>query len=325
MDGLEMKQPSAGDARKKISVATGCLNEAGNIREFHDRVVKAISKFPEYDYEIIVADNRSSDGTRELLRQIAAEDRRFKVILNSNNFGQITSAYNAFLQTTGDASVIMCADLQEPPEMIEKFIGKWQDGFKVVIAVKADSMETPLMFLLRKFYYGLLAHASDSNAIIQNFTGFGLYDRKFMEALRLYKDPLPYFRGLVGEIGFTRAEVPFVQERRRHGLTKNNFLRLYEYAMLGFVNHSKLPLRLATLLGFCLAGISLLVAAGYFITKLVLWNSFSMGMAPVLIGMFFFSAVQLIFLGIIGEYMIVILTQVKNHPLAIEDERINFD
>lgn len=313
------------NVKRKISVATGAYNEAGNIRSFYERVVAAIAKFPAYDYEIIVADNLSTDGTRDILREIAAKDKNFKVILNANNFGQITSAYNAFLQTTGDASVIMCSDLQEPPEMIEQFIRKWEEGAKVVAAVKEKSRENGLMFFLRKIYYGLLAQASDSHEIIQNFTGFGLYDRKFMDALRLYKDPMPYFRGLVSEIGFKRVEIPFTQQRRRHGITKNNFMRLYEYAMLGFVNHSKLPLRLASLTGFCLAGISMMVAFLYLGYKLLNWNNFNVGLAPVVTGLFFFSAVQLIFIGIIGEYIGVILTQVKSHPLAIEDEKLNFD
>ncbi len=309
---------------KTISVATGAYNEAGNIRAFYERVVAAISKVPGCDYEIIVADNLSTDGTREILRDIAAKDKRFKVILNSNNFGQITSAYNAFLQTSGDASVILCSDLQEPPEMIEQFIRKWEEGYKVVVGVKERSRENPLMFLLRKAYYGLLAKASDSHAVIQNFTGFGLYDRKFMDALRLYKEPMPYFRGLVSEIGFKRAELPFTQERRVSGVTKNNFLRLYEYAVIGFANHSKLPLRLASLCGFFLALCSLGVAFVYFIYKLMNWNNFTLGLAPLVIGLFFFSAVQLIFIGIIGEYIGIILTHVKSHPLAIEDEKINF-
>lgn len=309
---------------KKISIATGCYNEAGNLQELYDRLMKVLQQFPQYDYEIIVADNCSTDGSQDILRKIAAKDKKFKVILNSNNFGQITSAYNAFLQTTGNASVIMCSDLQEPPEMVAEFIRQWEDGYKVVVAVKSRSRENPLMFLLRKCYYRLLAHISDSNEIIQNFTGFGLYDRKFMDALRLYKDPMPYFRGLVSEIGFKRATVEFVQERRRHGLTKNNFFRLYEYAMTGFVNHSKLPLRLAVFCGFCLSGFSLMIALAYFIYKLMFWDTFNLGLAPLVIGLFFFSAVQLIFIGIIGEYIGAIYTQVKNKPLAIEDEKLNF-
>ena len=311
--------------RKKISVASGCYNEEGNLQEWYDRLIKMFQQFPMYDYEIIIADNCSTDSSREILRKLAARDKNFKVILNSNNFGQITSAYNAFLQTSGDASVIMCSDLQEPPEMIAEFIRQWEGGNQAVVAVKSKSRENPLMFLLRKCYYRLLAHISDSNEIIQNFTGFGLYDRKFMDALRLYKDPMPYFRGLVSEIGFKRATVEFVQERRKHGLTKNNFFRLYEYAMTGFVNHSKLPLRLATFSGFCLAGMSLIIALIYLIYKLMFWNTFNLGLAPLIIGLFFFSAVQLIFIGIIGEYIGAIYTQVKNKPLAIEDEKLNFD
>ncbi|MFA7230154.1 MAG: glycosyltransferase family 2 protein, partial [Victivallaceae bacterium] len=241
--------------KKKISIATGCYNEEGNLEELYDRMRKTLAQFPQYDYEIVVADNCSTDGSREVLRRIAAQDKNFKVIFNSNNFGHIRSPFNALLQTTGDATVMMCSDLQEPPEMIVEFIRKWEEGYEVVVAVKPRSKEFFLMALVRKFYYLLLSLISSSNDIICNFTGFGLYDRKFMNALRKYHDPYPYFRGLVSEIGFRRAEIEFVQQKRKHGKTKNNFFTLYDMAMTGFVNHSKLPLRLATFSGFCMAGV----------------------------------------------------------------------
>ncbi|MDD5699561.1 MAG: glycosyltransferase family 2 protein, partial [Victivallaceae bacterium] len=267
----------------------------------------------------------STDGSRDLLRRIAAKDKNFKVILNSNNFGHIRSPFNAFLHGTGDAVVVIVSDLQEPPELIGEFIKKWEEGYAVVIGVKPRSRENILMVAIRNFYYWLLTKFSDSDHIIRNFTGFGLYDRKFMDALKLYRDPYPYFRGLVSEIGFKRTEVEFVQEKRKSGTTKNNFFTLYDMAMTGFVNHSKLPLRLAVFAGFCLAGISLLTAFGYLIYKLSYWDTFTLGLAPLVIGLFFFSAIQLIFIGIIGEYIGAIYTQVKNKPLAIEDEKINFD
>lgn len=311
--------------KKKISIVSGCFNEEGNLPEFYDRIIKVMAGFPQHSYEIIMADNCSTDGSKNILRRLAATDKNFKVIFNANNFGPVRSGYNAFLQASGDAVVLMSSDLQDPPELIAELIRKWQDGYQVVAAVKSRSQENFLMFLVRRFYYWLLSKFSDADPIIQNFTGFGIYDGKVMNALRLYKDPVPYFRGFISEIGFRRAEIEFVQPPRRHGRSKHGFFSLYDVAMTGFVNHSKLPLRLATFSGFCLAGLSLLIALAYFIYKLLLWNTFSLGLAPVVIGLFFFSAVQLIFIGIIGEYVGAILTQVKNHPLAIEDEKLNFD
>jgi len=312
-------------AQQKISIVSGCLNEEGNLQEFYDRVVAMMSGFPEYSYEILIADNCSTDSSRDVLRRIAAGDRAFKVIMNANNFGPVRSGYNAFMQATGDAVVLMSSDLQDPPELIADLIAKWQEGYQVVAAVKCGSSERSLMSAVRRGYYRLLSRFSDTDDIIQNFTGFGLYDRKVMDALKLYKDPEPYFRGFVSEIGFKRAEVEFVQPPRKHGKSKHDFFTLYGVAMTGFVNHSKLPLRLATFSGFCLAGGSLFIAFAYLIYKLMFWSTFSLGLAPLVIGLFFFTAVQLIFIGIIGEYVGAILTQVKNHPLAIEDEKINFD
>lgn len=313
------------EKKKKISIISGCYNEESNLQEFYNRIMKVMASFPQYSYEIIIADNCSTDGSRNILQRIAVVDKNFKVIFNANNFGPIRSGYNAFLQATGDAVVLMSSDLQDPPEIIADLIQKWQDGYQVVVAVKKQSQANHLMFAVRRFYYWLLSKFSDTDHIVQNFTGFGLYDRKFMNALKLYKDPVPYFRGFVSEIGFRRAEIEFVQPPRIHGRSKHSFISLYDVAMTGFVNHSKLPLRLATFSGFCLAGISLLVALSYFIYKLLWWDTFTLGLAPLVIGMFFFSAIQLIFIGIIGEYVGAILTQVKNHPLAIEDEKLNFD
>ncbi len=308
---------------KKISVISGCYNEEGNLQEFYDRIIAVFRQFPGYSYEIIIADNCSTDRSREILRAIAAKDPQFKVILNANNFGHIRSPYNAMLQATGDAVVALCSDLQEPPEMIADFVRQWEAGYQVVCGVKPRSRENPLMFLVRRFYYQLLASCSET-AQIQNFTGFGLYDRKVIDAIKQFNEPYPYFRGLVSEIGFKRVEVPFVQDVRKHGKTKNNLFTLYDMAMLGFVNHTKLPLRLAAFAGFLLAFLSLLVAIGYFIYKLLYWKTFNLGLAPIVIGLFFFSSVQLIFIGVIGEYIGAIWTQVKNKPLVIEDERINF-
>ncbi len=310
---------------KKISIVTGCYNESGNIQDLYDRLIAVLRQFPEYSYEIIVADNCSTDNSRDLLSKISSLDKNFKVIFNSNNFGPIRSGYNAFLSATGDAVVLMSADLQDPPEIIAEFIRKWEEGYPVVTGVKNNSQESLLVSLFRRAYYKLLSRFSDTDHIIQNFTGFGLYDRKFMNALKLFHDPIPYFRGFVSEIGFRRAEVPFVQPERKYGRSKHNFFTLYSYAIAGIVNHSKLPLRLATFSGFCLAGLNLVVAFLYLIYKLVYWDTFSVGIAPIVIGLFFFSAVQLIFIGIIGEYIGEVLTQVKGRPYAIVDESINFD
>jgi glycosyltransferase involved in cell wall biosynthesis len=308
---------------KTISIISGCYNEEGNLQEFHDRIVAVLKKFPQYAYEIIIADNCSTDNSRAIIRQIAAQDKQFKAIFNANNFGHIRSPYNALLQASGDAVVILCSDLQDPPEMIETFIQKWEEGYRVVCAVKPKSKENPLMFLFRRIYYRLLASCSEIHQI-QNFTGFGLYDRKVIDALKKYHEPYPYFRGLISEIGFNRIEIPFIQAARKHGKTKNNFATLYDTAMTGFVNHTKLPLRLAAFFGFVVAGLSLVAAIAYFIYKLLYWNQFNVGLAPLVIGVFFFSSVQLIFIGIIGEYIGAIWTQVKNKPLVIEEERINF-
>lgn len=314
-----------GDNKKKISIVSGCYNEEGNLQEFYDRIIKVMDQFPQYSYEIIIADNCSTDRTRDILRRIACGDKTFKVIFNANNFGPIRSGYNAFLQASGDSVVLMSSDLQDPPEVIADMIRKWEEGYKVVAAIKSRSKEKRSKFLLRRFYYWLLSKFSDTDHIIQNFTGFGLYDRKVMNALKQYHDPNPYFRGFISEIGFRRTEIEFLQPQRKHGRSKHNLFTLYDVAMSGFVNHSKLPLRLATFSGFCLAGISLLIALAYFIYKLLYWETFSLGLAPLVIGLFFFSAVQLIFIGIIGEYVGAILTQVKNHPLVIEDEKLNFE
>ena len=309
--------------KKKISIVTGCLNEQGNVEDYYSRVTKALSEFPGYSYEIIIADNCSTDRTREILRRLAAADPRLKVLFNSTNFGPVRSGYNAFLLATGDAVILMACDLQDPPELIAEMIRKWEAGFKVVVAVKSSSRETPAIFLARKLFYKVLSFLSDTDQVIQNFTGFGLYDRIFLNVLRRYRDPVPYLRGFVSEIGFRRAEIPFDQPERKQGRSKHAFLSLYDLAMSGVINHSKLPLRLATFSGFFIAGISFLVALIYLVYKLLYWDTFTLGLAPLIIGVFFFSAVQLIFIGIIGEYVGAILTQVKNRPLAVIEETIN--
>lgn len=308
---------------KKISIVSPCFNEEENIQELHRRITDVMLEHAEYNYEIILADNASTDGSRKLIRELCVADPHLKAILNAGNFGQIRSPYNALLAASGDAVVMMCADLQEPPEMIHEFLREWENGAKIVCGVKPKSKESQIMFFVRRCYYKLIKAFSETPQI-ENFTGFGLYDRCVVEAMRKFNESYPYIRGLIAEIGFKRIEVNYVQQERLRGKTKNNFLSLYDYAMTGFVNHTKLPLRLAAFIGFALAGLSLIAAITYFIYKLVFWNSFAVGLAPLVIGLFFFSSVQLIFIGVIGEYIGAIWTQVKNKPLVIEEERINF-
>ena len=307
-----------------ISIATSCYNECENIRPFYDRCLAVLREFPDHDYEFVVSDNCSTDGTRDILREIAAKDPKFRVILNAGNVGHIRSPYNAIMHTTGDAVFCLCSDLQEPPELLREFMAKRAEGYKVVCGVRSGTRAGWLMEKFRSLYYYLLAKAAPGQRIIPRFTGFGLYDREVIEALRRFHEPYPYFRGLLGEVGFKCAEVEFVQAKRLHGRTKNNFFTLYDMAMTGFVNHSMLPLRLAAFLGFLLGAASLLVALVYLVLKLVLWDTFSFGMAPLMIGMFFFGAIQLIFIGILGEYIGAILVRVKDRLLAVEEEKLNF-
>lgn len=309
---------------KLISIVGGCYNEAENLPELYERCRAVLAKWPQYDYEFVLEDNASTDGTREVLRSLAARDPNFRVILNANNFGHIRSPFNALLNARGDAAIWMCTDLQEPPEVIDNFLRAWEAGNKVVVGVRQGTRANPLLELLRRGYYWALQKSAPGQRVIAKFTGFGLYDRAFLDALKRFHEPYPYFRGLVSEIGFQRAEVPFVQDRRKHGVTKNNFFTLYDMAMTGFVNHTKLPLRFAVFCGFLTAAASLIIALGYLAYKLLHWDSFRLGMAPMVIGIFFLGSVQLIFIGVIGEYIGAIWTQVKNKPLVIEEERLNF-
>ena len=309
--------------KKTISVVTPCYNEAGNVRALHAQIRDVFAALPEYDYEHICIDNASKDQTVATLREIAREDKRLKVIVNTRNFGHIRSPHHALLQARGDAAILMAADLQDPPALIAEFVKKWEAGFKVVLGIKTSSEEFPVMFFIRKVYYDLIGRLSEIE-LAPNNTGFGLYDRAVLDVLRTIDDPYPYFRGLVCDIGFEQARVEYAQARRRRGITSNNFYTLYDIAMLGITNHSKVPLRLATMLGFAMSALSFLIALGYLVAKLVFWNQFVLGTAPVLIGLFLFSSVQLFFIGIIGEYIGAIHTQVLKRPLVIEKERINF-
>lgn len=309
--------------RHFISIVTPCYNEEGNVEELHRQISKVMATLPEYDYEHIYIDNASTDRTQEILRKIANEDKHVKVILNNRNFGHIRSPHHAFLQATGEAVIVMVSDLQDPPQMIGDYLKKWREGFKVVLGQKTGSCENGLMFNLRKLYYKTINRFSDVE-LIQNITGAGLYDREVIEVIRSMNDPCPYVRGLISELGYPVARIPFHQPTRKTGITKNNWYTLYDMAILGFTSHSKVPLRLAAMVGFAAAILSLLVALGYFIYKLCFWQSFPLGTAPLVIGLFFFTSVQLFFIGIIGEYIGAIHGRLQNRPLVIEKERINF-
>ena len=311
--------------RKKISILTPCYNEEENVEELYQRVKAQFDALKDkYEFEHVFIDNASTDNTVAILRRMAAEDKHVKVIVNALNFGHIRSPFYGMKQCYGDAVMLMVADLQDPPELIPEFLEKWEQGHQVVVGVKNKSKENPIMYGIRKLFYTLVRKMSET-PLIDNFTGFGLYDKSFIDLLRATDDPYPYLRGFVAEYGGDIGEVYFTQPKRQHGKTKNNFYTLWDIAMLGFVNHSKVPLRLATFTGFAIAGLSLLVALFYFIYKLCYWNSFQLGNAPLVIGVFFFSAVQLIFIGILGEYIGAIHTQVRHRPLVIEKERINFE
>lgn len=309
--------------RLKISVVTHCYNEEGNVELLYKRVKEIIAELKDYDYEHIFIDNASADNTVKILKALASNDKNLKIIVNSRNFGHLRSPFYGLLQAQGDAVISVVADFQDPPELIKDFILKWRQGYKIVAGIKKHSRESRLVFATRKFFYNFIDAISDIS-LLKNFTGFGLYDRKIIEILREINDPYPYLRGLICDIGFEVCTIEYLQPRRKKGKTKNNFYTLYDLAMLGITNHSKLPLRLAALLGFIVAAVSFSVALVYLIYKIIFWQNFSVGTAPVVIGLFFFSAVQLFFIGIIGEYIGAIHTQILKRPLVIEKERINF-
>lgn len=310
--------------KKLISIITPCFNEEENVAEACRQVKEIFAGLPEYEFEHIFIDNDSKDNTVKILKDIAKEDKRVKIIVNTRNFGPACSPYHALLQMRGDAAVILVADLQDPPALIKEFIKKWEEGFKIVIGIKDKSDENPIMFAIRKLYYNILKRIAETDQI-KNFQGFGLYDRKFIDILKKFDEPRPYFRGMISEVGFPRAELKYTQAERKRGKTKNNFYALYDAAMLGFVNLSRVPLRLASFIGFGMSIVSFIIAVVYLIRKLLFWEGFQLGLAPLVVGIFFLGSVQLFFIGILGEYIGAIYIQVKNRPLVIEKERINFD
>jgi glycosyltransferase involved in cell wall biosynthesis len=308
---------------RTVTVLTPCYNEAENVRALYERVRAVFLPLDGYAYEHLFIDNASTDETVSILRDIAAGDTHVKVIVNTRNFGHIRSPYHAMLQCRGDAVIGMAADLQDPPELIPAFLQKWREGYKVVLGVKSASEESALMFAIRRWGYAVIDRLSEVKQV-RNTTGFGLYDKAFVAVLRRLPDPYPYFRGIVAELGFRYATVPYTQPNRTRGVTKNNAYALYDIGIQGIVNHSKIPLRLATIVGFCSSVGSLAAAVVYFAMKMLFWYNLPIGIAPLIIGLFGVASVQLFFLGVLGEYIGSIHTQVRNRPLVVEAERINF-
>lgn len=309
---------------RAISILVPTYNEAENVKALSTAIIGEMEKLPEYSYEIIFIDNDSTDGTKSKIRELCAANRKIRAIFNAKNFGQNNSPYYGLTQTTGDCTILMSADFQDPVELIPRLVQEWEAGYKIVSAIKTSSRENKAMRLLRTCYYKLIKKFSQVEQI-EHFTGFGLYDRSFIQVLRELKDPTPFLRGIVAELGFKRKEIPYEQQRRRAGSTKNNLYTLYDIAMLSFTSYTKIGLRLATFLGFLIAAGSIGVAIVYFILKIRYWDTFLMGTAPILVGMFLLGAIQLIFLGLVGEYILSMNARIMNRPLVIEEERINFE
>ena len=311
-------------AKKKVSIMVPCYNEEENVVPISQAIVAQMNQLPQYDYEILFIDNCSTDNTRPLIREICAKNKKIRAIFNVKNFGQFNSPFYGLCQTSGDCTISICADFQDPVEMIPTFLKYWEEGYQIVHGVKTSSRESKVMYRLRSIYYKLIKKYSSVEQI-EHFTGFGLYDRSFINVLRNLKDPTPFIRGIVAELGGKRKEIPYEQPQRRAGKTHNNWYSLYDAAMLSFTSYTKIGLRMATFLGVGVAFLSLLVALVDLVLKLCNWSNFVAGTAPIVIGMFFLGAVQLIFLGIIGEYILSMNQRLMNRPLVVEEERINFD
>lgn len=310
---------------KKISIMVPCYNEEENVREISTAIINVLTnELPQYDYELLFIDNCSQDKTREYLREMCKNNPKIKAIFNAKNFGQFNSPVYGMCQTTGDCTISMCCDFQDPVELIPTFVKEWENGYKLVIGIKTQSKENRIMRFVRTCYYKLIKKMSSIEQI-EHFTGFGLYDKSFIGILRNLNDPTPFIRGIVAELGYRRKDIPYTQPRRRAGKTHNNWSTLYDAAMLSFTTYTKIGLRLATLIGFFIAMISFLIAFVYLVLKLIFWDTFLMGTAPILIGMFLLGSVQLIFMGLMGEYILSINKRIMNRPLVIEEERLNFD
>ena len=309
--------------KKHISVMTPCYNEEGNIINLYNAVKAQFNKLPQYSYEHIFIDNYSTDCSRDILRELAQKDKNVKVILNARNFGPNRSGSYGMLQATGDALICIVCDLQDPPELIPQFLEKWEAGYKVVLGQKLKSKESPLMFQVRKLYYKIINWLSETPQY-EGVTGYGLFDKEFLNTMRWMDDPDPYIRGLVPDLGYKTYLLKYTQNKREHGKSSYNFSRYFDFAITGVTHVSKKPLRIATLAGLIMSVLSFIIALLYLILKLIFWNSFAMGTAPILIGMFFLASVQLAFIGVIGEYIGAILTRVTKRPMVVEEERINF-
>lgn len=306
----------------KISIVTPTYNEEGNIEKLCLDIKQEMKKI-NLDYEHIVIDNSSTDKTIEILRNICRNDKNVKVIINSRNFGHIRSPYYGLLQSSGDACILMASDFQDPVDMIPKYLEEWKKGSKIVLGKKITSEENSLIFFIRNFFYKLLNKISETN-LTENTTGSGIFDKSIIDQLKKINDPYPYLRGLINEIGGKINLVEFNQPNRKAGKTKNNFFTLYDMGMLGVIKHSRAPIRFVTFLGFLFSLFSILIAIVYFVYKLFFWNSFELGIAPLIIGIFGFASIQILLLGIIGEYVGILLIHQRNMPLVIEKERINF-
>lgn len=310
---------------KKLSILIPCYNEQTNVRPICDAVRKVLQEqLPTYDYEILFIDNKSKDSTRTILRELCAEDEHVKAILNMKNFGQFNSPYYGLCQTTGDCTILLCCDFQDPVELIPIMVHKWEEGHKVISMVKTSSKENKLMYFLRTVYYKLI-HKMSNIEQIEHFTGFGLYDRSFIDVLRTLHDPTPFLRGIVAEYAPDHLEIPYEQQKRRAGKTSNNLFSLFDAAMLSFTSYTKVGMRLATFAGFIIAFLSFLVGLGFLIAKLVSWDRFTAGYAPTVIAIFFMGGLQLAFLGFLGEYVMAMNTRIMNRPLVVEEERLNFE
>lgn len=309
---------------KHISVMTPCYNEEGNIRNIYNAVKEQFDKMPQYTYEHIFIDNYSTDNSRKILRELAAEDSNVKVILNARNFGPNRSGSYGMLQGTGDALICIVCDLQDPPEMIPTFLQKWEEGYKVVLGQKTKSKENPLMFQVRKLYYKIMEKLSETEHLT-NVTGYGLFDKEVLDMIKWMDDPDPYIRGLVTQLGYKWCLVEYTQQERTSGKSSYNFNRYFDFAITGLTHVSKKPLRIVTLVGLIMSAISFVIAFIYLVFKLIHWYEFDMGTAPILIGVFLLGSVQLACLGVIGEYIGAILTKVTKRPMVVEEERINFD
>ncbi len=310
---------------KTISIMVPTYNEEENVELMYQALVKIFKEeLKDYHYEILFIDNKSKDKTRELIRKICKKDKNVKAIFNAQNFGQFHSPYYGLIHTSGDCTIMVAADFQDPVEMIPKFVKSWEEGYKIVIGIKNKSKESKFMYFLRSLYYKLIKKFSEVEQI-EHFTGFGLYDKEFIQVLRDLEDPDPYLRGIVAELGFDRKEIPFEQPKRLRGKSSNNWYRLYDGAMLGITSYTKVGLRIATIIGFVVSFLSILVAVVYLVLKLCMWNQFDAGMAPLLVGVFLLGGIQIFFIGLVGEYILSINQRMMHRPLVVVEEKLNFD